>query len=252
MTHTGMSLDVDSADLGYGAGPVITQLSLSVRPREILVITGPSGCGKSTLLRALAGLLPPLSGRIRADGHPVLGPSPDRAMVFQDDALLPWRTVQSNIELSLKLRGHKKADRRALATQWIDQVGLTGFGDYLPRDLSGGMKQRVQLARSLAASPRVILMDEPFGALDSQTRTTMQQLLVETWNHYPTTIVFVTHDVNEAISLGDRVVVLGRAGEPVRAVIDVPAPRTHHTDTPQTSALRARVVSALQARTSAA
>jgi NitT/TauT family transport system ATP-binding protein len=222
----GMSLELDRVRLSYTGDPVIDGLSLTVRPGQILVLTGPSGCGKSTVLRALAGLLRPDEGRVLADGAEVTTTSGDRGMVFQDNALLPWRTVRSNIELALRLRGEPRATRRARAERWIDEVGLTGFGNYLPKSLSGGMRQRVQLARGLAGAPRAVMMDEPFGALDTQTRAAMQRLLIDTWSAHPTTIVFVTHDVDEALLLGDRIAVLGKAGHPLRAVLDVPEPRT--------------------------
>ncbi|WP_459546299.1 ABC transporter ATP-binding protein [Nocardia sp. X0981] len=237
----GMSLRLDDVCLSYTGEPVITDLSLAIRPGEILVLTGPSGCGKSTVLRALAGLLAPEAGRVLADGEPVTGTSRDRAVVFQDNALLPWRSVRANIELALRLRGEPKAGRRAAADRWIEEVGLTGFGDFLPKNLSGGMRQRVQLARGLAGAPRAVMMDEPFGALDTQTRHTMQRLLIDTWRTHPTTIVFVTHDVDEALLLGDRVAVLGRAGRPLRALIDVPTPRA----AADRQADRARLVEAL-------
>lgn len=240
-TKTGMSLELDRVRLSYSGPPVIDDLSLVVRPGEILVLTGPSGCGKSTVLRALAGLLAPDGGRVLADGGTVSATSGERGMVFQDNALLPWRTVRSNIELALRLRGQPRAGRRAAAERWIDELGLTGFGDYLPKSLSGGMRQRVQLARGLAGAPRAVMMDEPFGALDTQTRAAMQRLLIDTWRTHPTTIVFVTHDVDEALALGDRVVVLGRAGEPLRASIEVPEPRS---DRPQEE-LRAQIIAAL-------
>jgi NitT/TauT family transport system ATP-binding protein len=194
------------------------------------------------VLRALAGLLRPDAGRVLADGQEVTTTSRDRGMVFQDSALLPWRTVRSNIELALQLRGEPRAERRKQAQRWIEEVGLTGFGDYLPKSLSGGMRQRVQLARGLAGAPRAVMMDEPFAALDTQTRAAMQRLLIDTWRAHPTTIVFVTHDVDEALILGDRVAVLGRVGQPVRAVIDVPEPRT---DQVGRQALRAEIITAL-------
>jgi NitT/TauT family transport system ATP-binding protein len=237
----GVSLELDRVRLSYSGVPVIDELSLTVRPGEILVLTGPSGCGKSTVLRALAGLLPPDSGRILADDAEVTGTSGDRGMVFQDNALLPWRTVRSNIELALRLRGEPRATRRAQAEHWIDELGLTGFGNYLPKSLSGGMRQRVQLARGLAGAPRAVMMDEPFGALDTQTRAAMQRLLIDTWRTHPTTIVFVTHDVDEALTLGDRVVVLGKAGQPTRAVLEVPDPRIDR----QRAELRAEIIAAL-------
>jgi NitT/TauT family transport system ATP-binding protein len=238
----GMRLELDDVRLSYTGVPVVGGLSLTVEPGEILVLTGPSGCGKSTVLRALAGLLAPDSGRVLADGATVTTTSRDRGMVFQDSALLPWRTVRSNIELALQLRGEPRAGRRERALRWIDEVGLTGFADYLPKSLSGGMRQRVQLARGLAGAPRAVMMDEPFAALDTQTRAAMQRLLIDTWRAHPTTIVFVTHDVDEALTLGDRVAVLGRIGQPLRALIEVPEPRAEHVGR---QALRAEVIAAL-------
>jgi NitT/TauT family transport system ATP-binding protein len=235
-------MELDDVRLSYTGAPVVDRLSLTAQPGEILVLTGPSGCGKSTVLRALAGLLRPDSGRVLADGHEVTTTSRDRGMVFQDSALLPWRTVRSNIELALQLRGEPRAGRRRRAEHWIDEVGLTGFDDYLPKSLSGGMRQRVQLARGLAGAPRAVMMDEPSAALDTQTRAAMQRLLIDTWRAHPTTIVFVTHDVDEALVLGDRVAVLGRVGQPLRAVIDIPEPRT---DQPGRQALRTEIIAAL-------
>jgi NitT/TauT family transport system ATP-binding protein len=240
-----MALTLRSVVLSYGgaaSAPVIAGLDLDVRPGEILVLTGPSGCGKSTVLRALAGLLPPDGGEVLADGARVVTTSRDRAMVFQDNALLPWRTVQSNVELALKLAGRPRRGRRDEALRWIADVGLTGFECYLPKSLSGGMRQRVQLARGLAGAPRAVMMDEPFGALDTQTRATMQRLLIDTWRAHPTTIVFVTHDVDEALLIGDRIAVLGRAGQPLRALLDVPSPRAADA---VRAALRADVIAAL-------
>ena len=237
-----MRLELDDVRLSYTGAPVVDGLSLTVRPGEILVLTGPSGCGKSTVLRALAGLLPPDAGRVLADGDEVTTTSRDRGMVFQDSALLPWRSVRSNIELALQLRGEPRAGRRERAERWIDEVGLDGFGDYLPKSLSGGMRQRVQLARGLAGAPRAVMMDEPFAALDTQTRAAMQRLLIDTWRAHPTTIVFVTHDVDEALILGDRIAVLGRVGQPLRALIDVPEPRVADV---ARQALRAEIIAAL-------
>ncbi|TCN55786.1 NitT/TauT family transport system ATP-binding protein [Rhodococcus sp. SMB37] len=243
---SGMTLDLDDVTLSYTGTPVVRRLSLEVRPGEILVLTGASGCGKSTVLRALAGLLVPDSGEVRADGMPVTGTDRDRAVVFQDNALLPWRTVRSNIELALSLRGEPRAGRREAADRWIEEVGLTGFGDYLPKSLSGGMRQRVQLARGLAGAPRAVMMDEPFGALDSQTRGAMQRLLIDTWRTHPTTVVFVTHDVDEAVLLGDRAAVLGRGGE-LRELLDVPHPRVADAaDRPDTRAVRSALLAALE------
>src|SRR6476646_4544811 len=242
-TSAGMSLKMRDVVLSYGGAPVVDGLDLDVAPGEILVLTGPSGCGKSTVLRALAGLLPPDAGEVRGDGAPVTTTSRDRAMVFQDNALLPWRTVQSNVELALKLAGRPRQGRREEASRWIADVGLTGFENYLPKSLSGGMRQRVQLARGLAGAPRAVMMDEPFGALDTQTRATMQRLLIDTWRAHPTTVVFVTHDVDEALLIGDRIAVLGRAGQPLRALLDVPSPRETSITR---AALRAEIITALE------
>jgi NitT/TauT family transport system ATP-binding protein len=239
---SGMGLTLSDVVLSYGGAPVVDGLDLDVRPGEILVLTGPSGCGKSTVLRALAGLLRPDRGAVLADGARITTTSRDRAMVFQDNALLPWRTVQSNVELALKLAGRPRHGRRTEARKWIADVGLAGFEQYLPKSLSGGMRQRVQLARGLAGAPRAVMMDEPFGALDTQTRATMQRLLVDTWRTHPTTVVFVTHDVDEALLIGDRVAVLGRAGQPLRALLEVPRPRD--PDVVRTT-LRAEVIAAL-------
>jgi NitT/TauT family transport system ATP-binding protein len=236
-----MSLELNRVRLCYSGIAVIDELSLTVQPGEILVLTGPSGCGKTTVLRALAGLLIPDAGRVLADGMEVTGTSGDRGVVFQDNALLPWRSVRSNIELALRLRGEPRAGRAANADRWIAELGLDGFGDYLPKNLSGGMRQRVQLARGLAGAPRAVMMDEPFGALDTQTRAAMQRLLIDSWRAHPTTIVFVTHDVDEALALGDRVAVLGRAGQPLRAIVDVPQPR----DDRARPELRAEIIAAL-------
>ena len=239
---TGLRLQLDRVRLSYTGTPIVDGLSLTVEPGEILVLTGPSGCGKSTVLRALTGLLKPDAGQVLADGARVSTTSRDRGMVFQDSALLPWRTVRSNIELALKLRGHAKSGRRERAERWIDEVGLNGFADFLPKSLSGGMRQRVQLARGLAGAPRALMMDEPFAALDAKTREAMQHLLIDTWKAHPTTVVFVTHDVDEALTLGDRVAVLGRAGQPLRALLTVPSPR--NTDLSRTE-LRAEILGAL-------
>jgi NitT/TauT family transport system ATP-binding protein len=211
-----MSVRVEGLTVRYGSAVVLQDLSLDVGTGEILVVAGPSGCGKSTLLRAVAGLTAVTAGRIVVDGQEVRGTSRDRAMVFQDDGLLPWRTAERNVELPLALRGVPRTVRRTAARRWLDRVGLAGFERHLPRELSGGMRQRVQLARTLAQRPKVVLMDEPFAALDAQTRADMQELVVEVLREAGTTTVFVTHDVDEAVRLGDRVVVLGTGEVDVR------------------------------------
>ncbi|HET6357184.1 ABC transporter ATP-binding protein, partial [Streptomyces sp.] len=237
----GAHLTLSRATLGRPAAPVLDGLDLDVAPGEILTVVGPSGCGKSTLLRTLAGLLPALHGAVEQDGAPITAPRAERALVFQDDALLPWRTVRANVELPLAIRGSNRTDRRRKAEQWLDRVGLADRAAHLPYRISGGQRQRVQLARALAAEPRAVLMDEPFGALDAQTRAGMQQLLVDVLRGTGATVVFVTHDVDEAIFLGDRVALLGTG-----RVLAVPRPRDRdaHSD-PATVALRRDVLESL-------
>ncbi|MFJ4838267.1 ABC transporter ATP-binding protein [Streptomyces sp. NPDC088746] len=240
-TYRGVRLTLRGAVLGRAGAPVLEGIDLDVVPGEILAVVGPSGCGKSTLLRTLAGLLPALGGEVVQDGEAITTPRAERALVFQDDALLPWRTVRANVELPLAIRGFARAERRARAESWLARVGLDGHGAKLPHRISGGQRQRVQLARALAAEPRAVLMDEPFGALDAQTRAGMQQLLVDVLHGTGATVVFVTHDVDEALFLGDRVALL-----PTGRVLDVPRPRERaaHAD-PATVALRREVLESL-------
>ncbi|MET9758634.1 ABC transporter ATP-binding protein [Streptomyces sp. NPDC006372] len=219
----GTRLTLSGASLGRPGAPALDQVDLDIAPGEILTVVGPSGCGKSTLLRTLAGLLSPLAGEIAQDGQPLTGPSADRALVFQEDALLPWRGLRANVELPLAIRGVSRAERREQAQAWLERVGLGTQARQLPHRVSGGQRQRVQLARALAGRPRAVLMDEPFGALDAQTRAGMQDLLVEVLQGTGATVVFVTHDVDEALFLGDRVALLGAGG--LVAVRDIPRPR---------------------------
>jgi len=196
-----------------------------VHRREFVCVIGPSGCGKSTLNRIIAGLDEPTSGQCCLDGKPIAEPGADRGMVFQHYTLFPWLTVQRNVMFGLLMNG--SGERRASrdAAQWIDIVGLAGFEDHYPHQLSGGMKQRVAIARALANQPRILLMDEPFGALDAQTRAQMQRYLLQIWQNVNITIVFVTHDLDEAVYLADRIVVLGRNPGHVKEIIEVPVPR---------------------------
>ncbi|QBR92183.1 ABC transporter ATP-binding protein [Nocardioides euryhalodurans] len=235
------AIRAEGVSLGYAGEPVVEGVDIDVSPGEILVVLGHSGCGKSTLLRAFAGLLRPLAGRIVADGADVTGPAAERALVFQDDALLPWRTARRNVELPLQLHGVARRERRRVADEWLERVGLSRYAERLPGQLSGGMRQRVQLARALAGSPGLICMDEPFGALDAQTRGSMQQLLVETWAASGCTVVFVTHDVDEALVLADRVVVLGRHGVVAEHRIDHPRDSAR----PPAAEQRAEILAAL-------
>ncbi|MGA5201310.1 ABC transporter ATP-binding protein [Streptomyces variegatus] len=240
----GTRLTLAGASLGRPGAPALDSVDLDIAPGEILTVVGPSGCGKSTLLRTLAGLLAPLTGEITQDGHPLTGPSADRALVFQEDALLPWRTLRANVELPLAIRGVPRAERRAQAQAWLERVGLEAQARQLPHRVSGGQRQRVQLARALAGRPRAVLMDEPFGALDAQTRAGMQDLLVEVLRGTGATVVFVTHDVDEALFLGDRVALLGTGG--LLAVRDIPRPRERGAhDDPARVALRRDVLTSL-------
>ncbi len=230
--------------LGRPGSPVLAGVDLDVAPGEILTVVGPSGCGKSTLLRTLAGLLPPLAGEITEDGRPLTGPSAERALIFQEDALLPWRSLHANVELPLAIRRLPRSERRGQAEAWLARVGLAEHARRLPHRVSGGQRQRTQLARALAGSPRAVLMDEPFGALDAQTRSGMQDLLVEVLHSTGATVVFVTHDVDEALFLGDRVALLGSGR--LAALRDVPRPRDRTAfDDPARMALRRDVLTSL-------
>jgi NitT/TauT family transport system ATP-binding protein len=203
----------------------IDRLSLDVSDREIISIVGPSGCGKSTLLRLIAGLVRPSSGEIWLDGHQVTTPGADRGMVFQSYTLFPWLTVQGNVEFGPRLRRVPEVARREVVQRFINIVGLAGFEHAYPKELSGGMMQRVAIARALANDPEVLLMDEPFGALDAQTRAFMGELLLDIWQKSPKTILFVTHDIDEALFLGDRVYVMTARPGRFRAEVSLTLPR---------------------------
>jgi len=204
---------------------VVRELSLEVAAREFVSVVGASGSGKTTVLRAVDGLLRPLRGEILVNGEPVRGPGPSRAVVFQRDCLLPWRTVLDNITLSLRLRAVPVAERMAAGLALIRLVGLRGFERHFPHQLSGGMRQRVNLARALAADPDVLLMDEPFAALDAQTREVMQLELLRVWRDRQKTVLFVTHQIDEAVYLSDRILVLTSRPARLREDIRVPFPR---------------------------
>jgi len=208
-----------------GAFLALSNVDFAVEDGEFVTIVGPSGCGKSTLLMLIAALLAPSSGTVRLDGRPVTAPGPDRALVFQDFALLPWRTVLANVELGLELKGVPTGERSALARRHIAMVGLAAFEHSYPHQLSGGMRQRVGIARALAVEPQVLLMDEPFGALDAQIRQVMGSELLKIWERGRKTILFVTHDIDEAIYLADRIVVMSASPGRVIADIKVTLPR---------------------------
>ena len=205
----------------------LENINLAIKPSEFLCIIGPSGCGKSTLLRLIAGLDDPSSGEILLDGKELRGPSQDRGMVFQEYSLFPWRTVLKNVTFGLEIQGIDKQEQYKIAEEYIELVGLKGFEKRYPYELSGGMKQRVAIARALATEPAILLMDEPFGSVDAQTRNILQEELLDIWKRAKKTILFVTHSVDEAVYLADRVaVVSSRPGCLVKcAKIDIPRPR---------------------------
>lgn len=214
-------------------GSVVNALSgvdLTVADNEFLTVLGPSGCGKTTLLKAIAGLIPWNSGEIIIDGNPVRGPGPDRAMVFQNFALLPWATVMENVAFGLQLRGVSKSERKKRAASLIEMVGLGGFENKRPNELSGGMQQRVGIARALAVEPQVLLMDEPFGAVDEQTRRLLQEELLAIWEQTRLTVVFITHSMEEAVLLGDRVVLMSARPGRIAEIVDVPLERPRSVD----------------------
>ena len=198
--------------------------------REFVCVIGPSGCGKSTLIRILAGLETKTSGHVLLDNKEVTGPGPERGMVFQGYTLFPWLTVKRNVMFGMELAGRGKSTAESEARQWIDLVGLSKFENSYPHQLSGGMKQRVAIARALANQPRILLMDEPFGALDAQTRAKMQAYLMEIWKNIDVTILFITHDLDEAIYLADRILVLKAHPGEVQELIEVPVPQPRTPD----------------------
>ena len=212
-------------DTAQGSVTALKDINFCTHQREFVCVIGPSGCGKSTLVRTLAGLEDYASGEVLLDGRPVHGPGPDRGMVFQGYTLFPWRTVKKNVMFGLELAGRGRTTAEEEALQWIDLVGLTKFANHYPHQLSGGMKQRVAIARALANQPRILLMDEPFGALDAQTRAKMQGYLLDIWKNIDITIVFITHDLDEAIFLADRILVLKAHPGEVQELIEVPVPQ---------------------------
>lgn len=232
----------------YDALQVFCDIDLDVGEREVLAIIGPSGCGKTTLLRCIDGLLALSAGEIRIEGERMVAPREGVAMVFQHFGLFPWKTVFQNVAYGLKLAGCPKAEISARVPKYINLVGLAGFEGYYPYQISGGMQQRCGLARALSVEPRVLLMDEPFGAVDAQTREILQFELLRIWEMRPTTMVFVTHSIDEAVLMGDRVMVL--QGRPSRVheiiAVDLPRPRDRATlAMPRFAALRERVWGAL-------
>jgi len=225
-------------ETGDGEITALSSTSLAIGEGEFVCLLGPSGCGKSTLLKIVAGLIPPTGGAIRIDGRPVTGPGPDRAVVFQDYALFPWMTVTENVEFGLAARGVDAARRRRTSAELLRAVGLADFAGRYPHHLSGGMKQRVSIARALAVDPVLLLMDEPFGALDAQTRYVMQQELLRIWRAYRKTVLFVTHSIDEALYLGDRVVIMTARPGRIKEDLRVPSERPRDISSAEFGALR--------------
>jgi NitT/TauT family transport system ATP-binding protein len=231
-------------DLGSNAFVALDRFSLDVADGEFVTVVGPSGCGKSTALNIAAGLLAPSEGEVRVDGKVVDGPGPERGMIFQQYALFPWLTVRQNVEFGLRIKGIPAAERREKAGYFINLVGLGDFADALPKTLSGGMKQRCAIARAYAVDPSVLLMDEPFGALDALTRVQLQDQLLDTWRRERRTVMFITHDVDEAVYLANRVIVMAARPGRLKEIIpvDLPYPRTEEIRlSPKFTAIRNRV-----------
>jgi NitT/TauT family transport system ATP-binding protein len=233
---------------GSGATPALEDLAFDVAAHEFVCIVGPSGCGKTTMLRILAGLIAPDAGSVMVNGAPVSGPGSERAIVFQQPTLLPWASVLDNVAFGLRLRGVAEAERETIARGLVKTVGLEGFEDHYPRQLSGGMQQRVGLARALAVNPSILLMDEPFAAVDAQTRRLLQDQLLRLHLDTQKTIVFVTHDIDEAVRLGDRVLVMSqRPGRIIESVaVSVPRPRSGDLESAIVTPLKAHLWQCLQ------
>ncbi|GAA4627874.1 ABC transporter ATP-binding protein [Actinoallomurus vinaceus] len=239
----GAATRIEGVSISFGSYHAVDDISLEVAAGEFLCLLGPSGCGKSTLLSALAGFTPATTGTVSVDGGPVTGPSPERGMVFQSsEALFDWLTVRQNVAFGPRMRGMSRAEQAALADEYLGLVGLRKFAGKFPGQLSGGMRQRVQIARVLANRPRIVLMDEPFGALDAQTRQVMQQEMDRIWRESGCTVVFVTHDIDEAIILADRIAVMtaGPAAT-IKNIYDVGLPRPRDETSPEAIALHQKL-----------
>ena len=229
MTADKGNVEIRNLDVrfGFGANKVeaVSDVSIDVKPGEFVSILGPSGCGKSTLLNVVAGFVKRSGGSVLVDGTEVRGPGAERGMVFQQYSLFPWMTVRKNVEFGLKMQGRPRSEREAAARTLLGLAGLLAFENHYPDQLSGGMKQRVGIVRALATSPQVLLMDEPFGALDAQTRVVMQQILTNMWQRFRLSVLFITHDIDESIFLSDKVYVMTARPGRIKAEIEVPLPR---------------------------
>ena len=247
-------IEIDRVTVAFGKGrkshKAVEETSIRVEPGEFVCILGPSGCGKSTLLNAVAGYVKPASGQVRVDGEKVTRPGPDRGMVFQQYSLFPWKTVKDNVAFGPLVAGQSYTEAEAVARTFLDMVGLLRFANRYPAELSGGMQQRVGIARALANYPRVLLMDEPFGALDAQTRQMMQENLLNIWSEFGTTVLFITHDIDEAIFLADRVLIMSAGPGRIIAdlAVDLPRPRLPEvTAEPRFSELKRQCIARVRA-----
>ena len=223
------NIEIRNLDVRFGRGAnaveAVSNVSIDVKPGEFVSILGPSGCGKSTLLNVVAGFVELSGGSVKVDGMEVKGPGVERGMVFQQYSLFPWMTVRKNVEFGLKMQGRQSSERETAARTLLGLAGLLAFENHYPDQLSGGMKQRVGIVRALATSPQVLLMDEPFGALDAQTRVVMQQILTNMWQRFRLSVLFITHDIDESIFLSDKVYVMTARPGRIKAEIEVPLPR---------------------------
>jgi NitT/TauT family transport system ATP-binding protein len=245
---TAPKIRIERVSKAFGAGGTLAlaEVDLDVADRELVCLLGPSGCGKSTLLNIVAGFLAPTTGRVLVDGRAVTGPAPERGVVFQEYALFPWLTVTGNVEFGPAMRGRPAAERRALSARYLELVGLRAHAAKFPAQLSGGMKQRVAIARALANNPAVILMDEPFGALDAQTREVLQDELSRIQRVEHKTIVFVTHSIREAVYLADRVVVMTSVPGRVKQVFEIKLPEVRDRFAPEFTHYEAAITSVLR------
>jgi NitT/TauT family transport system ATP-binding protein len=246
----GPKIQIEGVSKAFGGGPgtvpALAGIDLDVAEHEFLCLLGPSGCGKSTLLNILAGFLSPTAGTVRVDGRPVTGPAPERGVVFQEYALFPWLTVTGNVEFGPAMAGRPATERRAIATRYLDLVGLRAHAEKFPSQLSGGMKQRVAIARALANHPAIILMDEPFGALDAQTREVLQDELSRIQRVEHKTIVFVTHSIREAVYLADRVVVMTSVPGRIKQVFPIKLPEVRDRFAPEFTRYEAEITGVLK------
>jgi NitT/TauT family transport system ATP-binding protein len=251
--NTGL-VEIDRITIVFGKGQkahkAIEETSIRIGPGEFVCVLGPSGCGKSTLLNTVAGYVKSNSGEVRVDGELVTKPGPDRGMVFQQYSLFPWKTVKENVAFGPKMAGQSVTTAESVANTFLDMVGLSRFANRYPAELSGGMQQRVGIARALANYPRVLLMDEPFGALDAQTRVMMQESLLNIWKEFGATVLFITHDIDEAIFLADRVLIMSASPGRIIAdlIVDLPRPRVQEvTAEPAFAELKRQCISQIRA-----